>query len=722
MVYRVNVAVDVPLVGPFTYFSENPLAVGTRVAVPFGARRMAGIVLGEGDATLDDVALKAVAEVFDSEPLLPPDWLRLTRFAADYYHVPHGQVLFTALPTALRSASAVAWPDKRPWRLNDAGRAQPVPPAHHKARHALWQALLSGVLDMATARTITPQAAKQIKEWQQAGWLERVDAPWLAEQPRVGLDLNGEQQDALEAVWASREGFAASLLFGITGSGKTEVYMRLIERNLAAGRQTLILIPEINLTPQLQSRFAARFPNTPLVALHSQLSDGERLLAWSEAQAGRAGIVLGTRLAVFTPVPKLGMIIVDEEHDGSFKQQDGVRYHARDLAVWRAHMSKVPIVLGSATPSLETLANVEAGRYRQLKLTQRAHGAASLPQVRLLDVNRQKLTEGLSEAAIAALQKRLHKRELSLVFINRRGFSPVLACVDCGWSAACRHCSAKLVLHLKARRLKCHHCGWEEVVPRACPDCGNTDVKPVGQGSQRLEEGLERMLPNARVLRIDRDSTSRKEAWDEIYRKVHAGEVDVLVGTQMLAKGHDFPALSLVVVVNADAGLYSADYRATERLASMLTQVAGRAGRADAPGEVLIQTQWPEHPLFAALTAGDYGAYAHDLLAERTAAALPPAAYQALLRADAPELAEAEAFLRQAMALAEPPAEVSLLGPAPALMVRLARRERAQVIVESHQRAALHAFLSDWLPRLEPLGRKAGRRLRYSLDIDPQEL
>jgi primosomal protein N' (replication factor Y) len=523
-------------------------------------------------------------------------------------------------------------------------------------------------------------------------------------------------------VWASRNGFAAWLLFGITGSGKTEVYLRLIEQNLAAGRQTLILIPEINLTPQLQARFTARFPNTPLVALHSQLADGERLLAWSDAQAGRAGIVLGTRLAVFTPLPKLGLIIVDEEHDGSFKQQDGVRYHARDLAVWRAHEAKVPILLGSATPSLETLANVEAGRYRQLKLTQRAHDAASLPRIRLLDVRRQRLTEGLSDVAVAALQKRLQQRELSLVFINRRGFSPVLACTECGWSAACRHCSAKLVLHLKARRLKCHHCGWEETIPRGCPDCGNSDIKPVGQGSQRLEEALERMLPKARVLRIDRDSTSRKEAWDEIYRKVHAGEVDVLVGTQMLAKGHDFPALSLVVVVNADAGLYSADYRATERLASILTQVAGRAGRAEAPGEVLIQTQWPEHPLFAALTAGDYACYAQELLAERTAAALPPAAYQALLRADAPELAEAEAFLLQAMAQAEPPPEVNLLGPAPALMVRLARRERAQLIIESHQRAALHTFLSAWLPRLEPLARKAGRHLRYSVDIDPQEL
>jgi primosomal protein N' (replication factor Y) len=722
MAYRFDVALDVPLAGPFTYLAEQPLPTGLRVAVPFGPRHLAGVVVGAGNPELAADNLKAVAETFTQEPLLPADWLRLIRFTADYYHAPYGQVLFTALPTALRGARAASWPDPRPWGVNEAGRAQAVPPAHHKARHALWLALAERPLTLAEARLINSQAARLLTEWQAAGWLERVEPEWRLEPGDTLPTLNTAQAAAVDAVWQERGRFAPWLLFGITGSGKTEVYLRLIERNLASGKQALVLVPEINLTPQLLARFSARFPGVPLAALHSQLADGERLLAWSQAQAGRAGIVIGTRLAVFTPLPKLGLIIVDEEHDGSFKQQDGVRYHARDLAVWRARDAGVPILLGSATPSLESLANVEAGRYRELRLPERAHGSAMLPRIRVLDVRRQKLVEGLSEPVLTSLRSHVRQQGLALVFINRRGFSPVLMCTECGWLSSCRHCSARLVLHLRARRLKCHHCGWEEAIPPACPDCGNQDIRPAGHGTQRLEEALARLLPEARVLRIDRDSTNRKEAWDEIYRKVHAGEVNVLVGTQMLAKGHDFPALSLVVVVDADSGLYSADYRASERLAAMLTQVSGRAGRADTPGEVVLQTLWPEHPLFAALAAGDYAGYAHTLLAERTDARLPPVYCQAMLRADAPELAEAEAFLKAALELAAPPPEVSLFGPVPALMVRLARRERAQLIVESSQRSALHAFLDGWLPRLEPLARKAGRRLRYSIDIDPQEL
>jgi primosomal protein N' (replication factor Y) len=722
MAYRFDVALDVPLAGPFTYLAEQPLPTGLRVAVPFGSRQLAGVVVGAGNPELAADNLKAVAEIFGQEPLLPAEWLRLIRFTADYYHAPYGQVLFTALPTALRGARAANWPDPRPWRLSAAGRAQVAPPAHHKARHALWQALAERPLTVPEARQINAQAARLLAEWQDAGWLERAEPEWRLEPGDTLPTLNTAQAAAVDAVWQERGRFAPWLLFGITGSGKTEVYLRLIERNLAAGKQALVLVPEINLTPQLLARFSARFPGVPLAALHSQLADGERLLAWGEAQAGRAGIVIGTRLAVFTPLPKLGLIIVDEEHDGSFKQQDGVRYHARDLAVWRARDAGVPILLGSATPSLESLANVDAGRYRELRLPERAHGSAVLPRIRVLDVRRQKLIEGLSEPVLTSLRNHVRQQGLALVFINRRGFSPVLMCTECGWLSSCRHCSARLVLHLRARRLKCHHCGWEEAIPPACPDCGNQDIRPAGHGTQRLEEALERLLPEARVLRIDRDSTNRKEAWDEIYRKVHAGEVNVLVGTQMLAKGHDFPALSLVVVVDADSGLYSADYRASERLAAMLTQVAGRAGRADTPGEVLLQTLWPEHPLFAALAAGDYAGYAHTLLAERADARLPPVYCQAMLRADAPELAEAEAFLKAALELAAPPPEVSLFGPVPALMVRLARRERAQLIIESPQRSALHAFLDGWLPRLEPLARKAGRRLRYSIDIDPQEL
>ena len=423
---------------------------------------------------------------------------------------------------------------------------------------------------------------------------------------------------------------------------------------------------------------------------HSHLADGERLKGWLDGWQGRADVVIGTRLSVFTPLPRLGLIVVDEEHDGSFKQQDGLRYHARDLAIWRARRAAVPILLGSATPSLETMANVEAGRYRRLSLSRRAWRgqAAGCPLGRRAAA---KLAEGLSEPVIEALRQRPARGEMSLVFINRRGFAPVVACTDCGWTSGRPRCSAKLVVHLLERKLRCHHCGWEEAVPRSCPDCGNPDIKPLGEGTQRLESALTRLFPTARILRIDRDTTSRKEAWDDIYRKVHAGEVDMLVGTQMLAKGHDFGTLSLVVALGADGGLYSADFRASERLFAQLMQVAGRAGRADA-GEVLIQTQWPDHELYQALARHDFDGYANTLLDERRIAGFPPCAYQALLRADSPSLEQATAFSPR-RGLAEPlSAQVLISGPAPALMVRLANRERAQLVLEAPQRQALHAF------------------------------
>ncbi|RXZ43320.1 primosomal protein N' [Crenobacter cavernae] len=719
--YRVEVALDVPLPATFTYLAAAALPVGARVAVPFGTRRLAGVVTGPGDESADTAKLKAVDALLDDLPPLPASWLELVSFTAAYYHAPIGQVAATALPTALRGAAPVRLNDTRPWRLSSAGRLAEPPAARAKAQRALWQALSCGVLSKDAARAIAGQAGKLLAEWDAAGWLERVDTCWRDAPVAAGPELTAAQAAAL-AELRGTDGFAAWLLFGVTGSGKTEVYLRLIADTLAEGRQALVLIPEINLTPQLLSRFAARFPSTPIAALHSSLSDGERLNAWVDAWQGRAGIVIGTRLSVFTPLPRLGLVIVDEEHDASFKQQDGVRYHARDLAVWRALKARVPVVLGSATPSLETLYRVETGRYRQILLAERAHASASLPAVRILDVRRQRLAEGLSEMVVDALKAAKRRGELSLVFINRRGFSPVLSCGDCGWTSGCRHCHAKMVLHLSERRLRCHHCGAFEPVPHACPSCGNVDLKPVGHGTQRIEEALARMVPDARVLRIDRDSTSRKAAWDEIYRKVHAGEVDILVGTQMLAKGHDFPALSRVIVVNADAGLYSADYRATERLFSVLTQVAGRAGRADAPGEVLVQTQWPDHPLFAALVAHDTLGYAKTLLAERRIAALPPITHQAILRADAPDIRDANAFLESVRDTLAPPKGVTVLGPVPALMARLAGRERAQLIIESPQRAPLHAFLDAWRPDLDAAARRAGRSLRWSLDVDPQEL
>ncbi|WP_440215884.1 primosomal protein N' [Chromobacterium piscinae] len=722
---RIQVAVDVPLAGTFSYLTESPVMAGSRVSVSFGNRRLCGVVVtpipGEGVPELDAARLRSIDGVLDGLPPLPEEFLALARFASDYYHHPLGQTLFTALPTGLREPRDVIRPDRRPFILTDAGLRE-APPARQRARLALWQALQDGPLDLAAAKAVTPQAGKLLADWLAEGKAERA----TLEPPPLRLGdapaLNGEQQAALDALSAS-EGFQPWLLHGVTGSGKTEVYLRLIAEQLAARRQTLVLVPEINLTPQLINRFADRFPGSRIVVQHSHLADGERMHGWLDAWHGDADVVIGTRLSVFTPLPRLGLIVVDEEHDGSFKQQDGLRYHARDLAVWRARRAGIAILLGSATPSLETVANVEAGRYKRLALNRRAHGAARLPDVRLVDTRRKKLVEGLSEAVLEALKARLSRKEMSLVFINRRGFAPVVACTACGWTSGCPHCSAKLVVHLMERKLRCHHCGWEEPVPRACPDCGDPDIKPLGEGTQRLESALQRMLPEARVLRIDRDTTSRKDAWDEVYRKVHGGEVDILVGTQMLAKGHDFGTLSLVAALGADGGLYSADFRASERLFAQLMQVAGRAGRADAPGEVLVQTQWPDHPLYQALAAHDFDGYAATLLNERRQAGFPPSTFQALLRADSPALAQATAFLRQAREALEPLAEgVLISGPAPALMARLAQRERAQLVLESPQRGALHRLLHQLPPLLDGLAKTHGRALRWSLDVDPQEL
>lgn len=720
---RVQVVVDLPLFGAFTYLSHFDVIPGQRVAVPFGKRQLCGVaVTGIPPEGLSDSQLKVIDHVFDGLPPLPADFLALAEFAAAYYHYPLGPTLFTALPTGLREARDITPVDERPFGLSDQGQLS-QPPARQRARLALWQALCDGPLTQAQARLVTPQAGKILADWLAEGLVLRVTAEKPALQLGSAPQLNADQQAALDVLLAQPGGFQPWLLHGITGSGKTEVYLQRIAHSLAAGQQVLVLVPEINLTPQLVERFIQRFPATRIAVQHSQLAEGERLRNWLDAWQGHADIVIGTRLSVFTPMPRLGLIVVDEEHDGSFKQQDGLRYHARDMAIWRAHRAGLPIILGSATPSLETVANVEAGRYRQLKLSQRAHGAARLPQVRLVDTRRAKLTEGLSDPVIKALAARLERREMSLVFINRRGFAPVLACSDCGWTSGCPRCSTRLVLHLLERKLRCHHCGWEEAVPHACPECGAPDIKPLGEGTQRLESALGRLFPTARILRIDRDTTQRKQAWEEIYRQVHAGEVDMLVGTQMLAKGHDFGTLSLVTVLNADGGLYSADYRASERLFAQLTQVAGRAGRADAPGEVLVQTQWPDHPLYQALVAHDFDGFAASLLQERHQAAFPPSVHQALLRADATELAQATAFLTQVRSQVQNlAAGVLISGPAPALMVRLANRERAQLVLECANRQQLHQFLDQLPPLLDQLARQYGRGLRWSLDVDPQEM
>jgi len=479
----------------------------------------------------------------------------------------------------------------------------------------------------------------------------------------------------------------------------------------------LVLVPEINLTPQLESRFRARFPDTCQVSLHSRLSAGERLRHWSLAQSGRAQIVLGTRLALFAPMPKLMLIVVDEEHDSSFKQQDGLRYSARDMAVARGKQVGAPVILGSATPALETWYNARTGRYKMLELPARAIAEAALPAIHCIDISRAKLANGLSDSLIEAMRVRLARGEQSLVFINRRGYAPVMRCGQCGWVSTCHRCSSRLVVHLREKRLRCHHCGHESRIPSTCPDCGNADLAPIGQGTQRLEESLGSLFPTARILRVDRDSARRKHALPEMLARIHAAEVDIVIGTQLLAKGHDFKKLTLVGVVNADGALYSADFRASERLFAQLMQVAGRAGRDTLPGIVLIQTQFPTHPLFQALIRHDYPGFAATLLTERKQAEFPPYCHQALLRAEAPQMETALAFLQKAKDAAPGDFDVSLFDPVSAQMARLAGMERAHLLVQAASRGALQAFLGVWNKALFGLGGS----VRWALDVDPLE-
>jgi len=664
-----RVALDVPLHRFFDYLvpdgeTLSSADIGLRVRVPFGRRSRIGILVDLPAGSDFPVAqLKTIEAVLRDLPALPLDWFRLSEFCAAYYQVPLGEVMLSTLPAGLRRID--------PPKARTRRRAVKPAPSH--------------------------------------------------EPPK----LTAEQATALAMIASGGDGFKAYLLHGVTGSGKTEVYLRLIERTLAAGQQVLLLVPEINLTPQLEARVAARFPQAGLVSLHSELTEAARTRNWRAALEGSARIVLGTRLAIFTPLPDLGLIVVDEEHDASFKQQDGMRYSARDVAVFRARERKVPIVLGSATPSLESWANATdartPARYTLLTLAERAVENARLPVVQRVDTRLEKLQDGLSGALLQAIEKRLERGEQSLVFLNRRGYAPVLTCTNCGWISHCTRCAANLVLHLADGRLRCHHCGFECRVPKACPTCGNQDIQPFGRGTQRLEEVLAMRFPQARILRVDRDSAKSRMQWEVLCAQIHAGEADILVGTQMLAKGHDFPKLTLVGALGADSALFAADWRAPERLFAQLMQVAGRAGRAELPGEVLIQTQFPEHPLYASLVRHDYPAFANEQLKEREQAGFPPYTYQAMLRAEAPIMADSLAFLATARAWpqAAEHAEVMLYDPVPMRLARRANMERAQLLIESPSRRALQRFLSELLVLLDAI--KAPSKLRWHLEVDPLE-
>ncbi|HEZ1911485.1 TPA: primosomal protein N' [Neisseria meningitidis] len=728
MIYH-RIAVNVPLSdGLLTYSHSEPLPQGMRVLVPFRNKTVVGMVWETDIAPdMDTARILSIQTTFLDEPPLPESWRDLLSFTSRYYHYPTGQAVFAALPQGLKETRAVEMPQPPLfYALNEAGRAQTPPPARFNKKAALWDALLSGGMTMAALKQVNAQAEKLIEDWAEQGWIETTEAAkpvlrsYHGQASHSEFVLNADQRQASDAIQTALGRFQPFLLYGITGSGKTEVYFDAMAKVLAQGRQVLFLLPEINLTPQLLKRVENRFADVPTAVLHSQMAAGKRTQDYLRAMLGQAKLVIGTRLAVFTPMDDVGLIVVDEEHDGSFKQDNELRYHARDLAVWRAKQSGCPVVLGSATPSLESWHKAQSGAYRLLQLTERAHTAAQLPQVDILNVGRLKLDNGFSPQALQLLKQNFEAGGMSLVYLNRRGFAPALFCGDCGHTFGCPNCSAKMVLHQRARQLRCHHCDHREPIPFKCPDCGNQDLTAVGHGTQRVEETLRAFLPKAAVVRVDRDSTAHKNDWADLYRRIADNKIDILVGTQMLAKGHDFARLNLVIVLNADGSLYSADFRAPERLFAELMQVSGRAGRADKPGKVLIQTQLPEHPVFAAVKAQDYAVFAENELNERQMFAMPPFGFQIAVRADALRVADAMEFLNAAKETLAPllPASVSQFGAAPMLMVRLAERERAQVFLESTSRQDLHRAVSLWVQVLQ---QNRDGKIRWSVDVDPQE-
>jgi primosomal protein N' (replication factor Y) len=730
-----RVALDVPLPRLFDYRAPQappPVdlerLIGARVLVPFGKQRLIGIIVaGAARSEIPGERLKSIAEVLDERPVLDPASLELLRWAADYYHCPIGEVLLSALPQAIKHGSPADARQRR-WSATAEGEQ-----AYGRGdlRRAPKRKQLLGYL-VAHGEATADLLAEHIPSWREAaralehrGWIASRQV--LASPPgdssfalrAMGPRLREEQQAAVSAVSAALGKFGAFLLHGVTGSGKTEVYLRLVERVLGEGQRALVLVPEIGLTPQLIARFKDRFA-TPMAVLHSALTDHERLSAWRAAFSGHARVVLGTRSAVFAPLRDPGIIIVDEEHDASYKEHEAsFRYSARDVAIVRAQRLNVPIVLGSATPALETLHNVAQGRYTRLSLKDRA-GQAQAPRMSVVDLRTSAVSAGLATPSVQAIERHLKEDGQVLVYLNRRGYAPTLLCTACGWLAPCSDCDARLTVHLTAQQLRCHHCGAEAPLPARCPKCG-FKVKPVGQGTERIAEALAARFPGVPIARLDRDVVRRRGDAEAVLRRMASGEARILVGTQMVTKGHDFPNVTLVLALNADQGLFSSDFRAPERLAQTLIQVAGRAGRGTRPGEVLIQTELPTHPLLRSLLTAGYEGFAEAALAERAQTAWPPFSRLAAVRDSALTKEAAQAFLTDAKSLGSPPpAGLRILGPVPAAMAKRAGRYHAQLLIESVDRPRLHAFLKGWLQQVREL--KSARQVRWALDVDPLEL
>ncbi|MDK1706553.1 primosomal protein N' [Serratia rubidaea] len=725
----VHVALPVPLTRTFDYLLPQGLqpVVGARVCVPWGKQRAIGIVTGCSDSSeLPLEKLKPIDSIIDGDSLFSAAMWRILRWASDYYHYPLGEVLFHALPTLLRQGKPAETAPLWQWFATESGRA--TPPESLKRARKQQQALAAllqrpiyrhqvSELDL-TDNALQALRAKGLTDLRTQSVALQDWRPGFSVQGER-LRLNTEQATAVGAIRSEDEQFAAWLLAGITGSGKTEVYLSVLENILAKGKQALVLVPEIGLTPQTIARFRERF-NAPVEVLHSGLNDSERLSVWLRARSGEAAIVIGTRSALFTPFARLGVIIIDEEHDSSYKQQEGWRYHARDLAVFRAHTENIPMVMGSATPALETLHNVQLGKYRQLKLTQRAGNAKPAAQ-HLIDLKGLPLKVGLSQPLLHSMRHHLKNDNQVMLFLNRRGYAPALLCHECGWIAECQRCDRYYTLHQNHRQLRCHHCDSQRPVPHQCPQCGSTHLVSVGVGTEQLENELAPLFPDTPITRIDRDTTSRKGSLEQHLNEIHRGGARILIGTQMLAKGHHFPDVTLVALLDVDGALFSADFRSAERFAQLYTQVSGRAGRAGKQGEVLLQTHHPEHPLLQTLLQQGYDAFAKQALGERNSVFLPPYTSHIMLRADDHDNQQAPMFLQQLRNLLEasPLKDDALwvMGPVPALQSKRGGRFRWQLLLQHPSRRVLQGIMKNTLPLIGTLPQ--ARKVKWTLDVDP---
>jgi len=742
------IGLDLPLANSFDFLLPAGIeaGVGNLVIVPFGRQRMVGVVVGLRDESdIPPEKLRAIESVKCGLPPLSAEIIAVFRFCADYYHCSIGQIALNAIPPVARTLKDLPRQDGGTLAVTVDGQAAlAAMSARAAAQRAMLSLLAGGAMSVAALRRALPRSSATLKRLMALGWIERFEEADLKAGPEAHAatqvamhspptsappiqqhapTLNGEQQVAVNAINdVIRDGdgrFQAFVLDGITGSGKTEVYLAAIAAALSKGRQALVLVPEINLTPSFLRHVRSRFLSHRIAPAHSGMAGGARYTAWRAAQDGEADIVIGTRLAVFTPMPRLGLIIVDEEHDASFKQQEGVRYSARDVAVFRASIAKCPVVLGSATPSIETLDNVERGRFARLVLRERAIAQAALPTVSFINLDAEKAPDGITQSLIRAIDETVKRGEQAMVFINRRGFAPALVCGGCGWMPECKRCSARMVFHRAANRLKCHHCGAEARAPTVCSDCGSSDLHPAGQGSERIEDALRAAFPHLRIARVDRDSTRKRGSAESIFLAAERGEIDILVGTQMLTKGHDFPKMTLVGVINADGAVFSADFRAAERMAQQLMQVAGRAGRAQLPGRVLIQTRFIEHPVYRAVATHNYAAFVTAALTERRMMHLPPYSYLALLRTESRDVEKLDAFMARAQQLAREVAQVETLRvwePVTATLERKAGYVRKQLMVQADSRRALQQFLTAWI---EPLRASDTRAVRWAVDVDP---